>query len=149
MEAYSKRLSKTIRKYRKYKNYSTRGLPDKLGVSVGFINHLENGRNDSFKIDLLLKIVQELSIPLSEISPNKELDLRLLVVSAAGSSRLVFDINDGIIKETENLLPDVKDLIAEILELITSYNQNTKAANIIINHLLSEVRLWKDIKDIV
>lgn len=149
MEAYNKKLGQVVRKYRKAKNYSTQCLADRLGVSVGFINHLENGRNDSFKIDLLLEIVQELSIPLSEISPNRDLDLRLLADSAAGSGKLIFDINNGTIKEIENLIPEVKNLISEILELVTSYNQNTKATNIIINHLLSEVRLLKDIKDIV
>jgi|GEM_PF-1734332 len=58
-----KQFGKIVRKYRKQKNYSTQKLAEILNVSTGLINNIENGKNDVFKLDLFISLVEELEIP--------------------------------------------------------------------------------------
>jgi ribosome-binding protein aMBF1 (putative translation factor) len=39
-------LGTVIKNHRKYKDLTTQQLTDKLNVSAGFINNMENARND-------------------------------------------------------------------------------------------------------
>ena len=58
---------KIIKLNRKAKGYSTQELAKLLDVSPGFINNIENAKNDSFNIELLYKISAVLSIPITDI----------------------------------------------------------------------------------
>ncbi len=58
---------KIIKLNRKAKGYSTQELAKLLDVSPGFINNIENAKNDSFNIELLYKISSVLSIPITDI----------------------------------------------------------------------------------
>ena len=58
------KLGNLIRTNRKYKKYSTKELADKLQVSSGLINNIENGKTDSFNLALLnnLSAILEINI---------------------------------------------------------------------------------------
>lgn len=52
-----------VRKYRKEKGYSTQKLAELLGVSVGLVNNIENGKSDVFKLEVLSQLFKILQIP--------------------------------------------------------------------------------------
>ena len=58
------KLGNLIRTNRKYNKYSTKELADKLQVSSGLINNIENGKTDSFNLALLnnLSAILEINI---------------------------------------------------------------------------------------
>ena len=55
-------LGNLIRYSRKDKHFSTQELADKLKVSAGLINNIENAKNDSFNLELLLNLSSILNI---------------------------------------------------------------------------------------
>lgn len=56
------KLGNLIRTNRKYKKYSTKELADKLQVSSGLINNIENAKTDSFNLTLLNNLSTTLEI---------------------------------------------------------------------------------------
>lgn len=58
------KLGNLIRTNRKYNKYSTKELADKLQVSSGLINNIENAKTDSFNLALLnnLSAILEINI---------------------------------------------------------------------------------------
>jgi len=64
-------IGNLIKEKRRLKGYSTQELAEKLGVSAGFINNLENGKNDSFNLHLLGNLCSLLDVsPISFIFNN-------------------------------------------------------------------------------
>lgn len=67
-----------IREKRKESGFSTKELADKLGVSVGLLNNIENSKNDTFHLELLISISTLLNIDIfqliSSINDNKSKD---------------------------------------------------------------------------
>lgn len=59
-------LGKQVKRYRKEKKLSTSELAERLEISTGLLNNIENYRHDVFKLQLLNKIIDEL-----ELSPNE------------------------------------------------------------------------------
>ena len=49
----NKHLGNLIRSKRKYCGYSTQELADKIGISAGSINNIENAKTDTFNLKLL------------------------------------------------------------------------------------------------
>jgi len=70
MDPIIKELGENVRKYRKQKNLTTAELAQEVGVSAGLINNLENAKNDIFRINLLLKLLNQLDIPLEKLIPS-------------------------------------------------------------------------------
>jgi len=56
------KLGNLIRTNRKYNKYSTKELADKLQVSSGLINNIENAKTDSFNLTLLNNLSTTLEI---------------------------------------------------------------------------------------
>jgi len=69
-------LGKNIRKYRMIKELSTPELANRLNISTGLVNNIENGRHDVFKLELLLNIMKELDVSLGELLQLDAIDIR-------------------------------------------------------------------------
>lgn len=61
-------LGQTIKKYRHKKSYTILELADILKISTGLLSNIENGKSNSFQLNLLNNIINELDIPLSELN---------------------------------------------------------------------------------
>ncbi|WDC83744.1 helix-turn-helix transcriptional regulator [Caloramator sp. mosi_1] len=66
MDNIQKEFGNMVRKYRKEKGYSTQKLAELLGISVGLLNNIENGKSDVFKLEVLSQIFYQLNIPILE-----------------------------------------------------------------------------------
>ena len=66
-----------IRSKRKEKGYSTQELAKLLNVSPGLINNIENGKTDTFNLELLHKISDILNISSSNIISDNIKDITL------------------------------------------------------------------------
>lgn len=62
MNEQIKNLGRLIRMRRLEKNLSTNQLHEKLGISSGLINNIENGKTDYFNLALMEKLCNELDI---------------------------------------------------------------------------------------
>ena len=107
-----RRIGVKIRESRKKKGYSTGDLSDKLNVSVGLINNLENGRNDVFKIKLLTNICKELDIKVEELLEINEFKLVNLQID----NSIYIKIKKMIDKKLDNEL-----ITSKTEELLNSY----------------------------
>jgi transcriptional regulator with XRE-family HTH domain len=56
------RIGKLVKERRLSKGYSTQELADKLSVSTGLINNIENSKTDTFNVTLMSKLCSELDI---------------------------------------------------------------------------------------
>lgn len=95
------KLGNLIRTNRKYKKYSTKELADKLQVSSGLINNIENAKTDSFNLALLnnlsttleIDIIDFISLNLNNTNPlsfnNKDIENRYMLL-ASQLNNLVF-----------------------------------------------------------
>ncbi len=133
-------LGTIIKKYRNSKDYSTQDLADKLNVSAGLINNIENARNDVFKLELLMNVVKELDIPTREIL----------------TSILIPHHNNTDAEKDTVTADELKTITDKYLDLIFSrftitlsqYEDKAKAAELIANHLLEELNSIKEIKNL-
>lgn len=69
MESYYINLGNLIKEKRLQKGLNTQQLADILGVSIGFLNNLENAKTDTFNVDLILKLYNTLDISLFNFLP--------------------------------------------------------------------------------
>lgn len=92
------KLGNLIRTNRKYKKYSTKELADKLQVSSGLINNIENAKTDSFNLTLLnnlsttleIDIINFISLNLNNTNlsfsnfstDNKDIEDKYIVISS-------------------------------------------------------------------
>lgn len=137
-------LGETIRKYRKLKDYSTQYLANKLNISVGLLNNIENGRTDAFQLGLLNKIIDELEIPLSEIK----------IVSDISYAPQVQSFEDSIVIEVQSCvqLDDLtckylKSIIKAYLNTLKFYNFDESKIKLLSEHLLNELSFSKSLGD--
>ncbi|MEJ8554836.1 helix-turn-helix domain-containing protein [Tepidibacter sp. Z1-5] len=140
-------LGNTIRNYRKSKNYSTAQLADKLNVSAGLINNLENSRNDVFRIELLTSLIKELDIPLEELFQLDPINIRPLHINNEGSlyiKKLDTESEDIInfINHSTNLV------IRSLLSTISEYDSNKQAIEYITQDIISHLQILRNLKNI-
>lgn len=88
------KLGNLIRTNRKYNKYSTKELADKLQVSSGLINNIENGKTDSFNLALLnnlsttleIDIIDFISLNLNNTNPlsfnNKDIENKYMLLTS-------------------------------------------------------------------
>jgi transcriptional regulator with XRE-family HTH domain len=148
MDAYSKKLGDTIKKYRKNKDYSTKALADKLGVSVGFISHLENGKNNSFKIDLLEKLIDALDIPVQELSPSEKFGIEP-IFKGGTKNNVIFSISETETEKSQVMADNLETILNEYLELLMVFNWDQKKIKSITNHIIDEIRFIIKMKDVI
>ncbi|MHC1685824.1 MAG: helix-turn-helix domain-containing protein [Clostridiaceae bacterium] len=132
------KLGQTVKKYRKTKKLSTQELASRLGVSTGFINHMENGINDTFKLKLLKNLIETLDIPFEEI-----INVSSPIITTSQNKDLVISIPKEVLEATTILNNDLLNTINEYIEVISLANKNKDLINIINIHINSYLKTIK------
>ena len=122
----NKNLGDLIRYKRKDCGYSTQELADKIGVSAGSINNIENAKTDTFN----LKLLNDLS---------DALDIDLCLALSKKNTNQNYSINT--IRINEDIANKHNELIYKLTSLI---NNNSNKINTIclLDKLLNEIKYF-------
>ena len=146
MSAIYKNIGETIRNYRKSKNYSTAELAERLNVSAGFINNLENARNDVFKIELLNSIMKELDIPLEEFFKLEPINMRWLYVDTKHKSLQVHKVDNDSKEDLYILNKNLNSVVRSFLATIDEYGCKKEAIEEITKSTNSHLEAMRSLK---
>ena len=122
----NKHLGNLIRSKRKYCGYSTQELADKIGISAGSINNIENAKTDTFN----LKLLNDLS---------NALDTDLYLALSQNTQNKNYSFNN--LQPTEDISNKHDELIYKLTSLI---NSNTNKINIaiLLDKLINEINYF-------
>lgn len=122
----NKNLGDLIRYKRKDCGYSTQELADKIGVSAGSINNIENAKTDTFN----LKLLNDLS---------DALDIDLCLALSKKNTNQNYSINP--IRINEDIANKHNEVIYKLTSLI---NNNSNKINTIclLDKLLNEIKYF-------
>ncbi|MCY6483253.1 helix-turn-helix transcriptional regulator [Clostridium aestuarii] len=143
----NEKLGFTIKKYRKAKNYSTQELAKHLNVSVGFVNHLEHGKNNVFKLNLLMQLINVLDIPLAEIILDKSIQINGLHINPKEKKLEIYLNNKGF-NNIDILTKELNLVINSFLETISEYEYTPEAIKAISTHTVEEMKYIKQLKNL-
>lgn len=131
-----------IRKYRKQKNYSTYEFAKRIGVSAGLINNIENGKNDVFKLELLIKIANDLDLTLSDLLDITSLGIETIDINSNFST----DVNNSVSEENAALINSyINQIIQTYLTCILNHGCNEKVIKSVGNHIIDDINFIKKI----
>lgn len=122
----NKHLGNLIRSKRKYCGYSTQELADKIGISAGSINNIENAKTDTFN----LKLLNDLS---------NALDIDLYQALSQNTQNKNYSFNN--LQPTEDISNKHDELLYKLTSLI---NSNTNKINIaiLLDKLINEINYF-------
>lgn len=122
----NKHLGNLIRSKRKYCGYSTQELADKIGISAGSINNIENAKTDTFN----LKLLNDLS---------NALDIDLYLALSQNTQNKNYSFNNP--QPTEDISNKHDELLYKLTNLI---NSNTNKINIaiLLDKLINEINYF-------
>lgn len=122
----NKHLGNLIRSKRKYCGYSTQELADKIGISAGSINNIENAKTDTFN----LKLLNDLS---------NALDIDLYLALSQNTQNKNYSFNNP--QPTEDISNKHDELLYKLTSLI---NSNTNKINIaiLLDKLINEINYF-------
>ena len=122
----NKHLGNLIRSKRKYCGYSTQELADKIGISAGSINNIENAKTDTFN----LKLLNDLS---------NALDIDLYLALSQNTQNKNYSFNN--LNPTEDISNKHDELLYKLTSLI---NRNTNKINIaiLLDKLINEINYF-------
>lgn len=122
----NKHLGNLIRSKRKYCGYSTQELADKIGISAGSINNIENAKTDTFN----LKLLNDLS---------NALDIDLYLALSQNTQNKNYSFNN--LHPTEDISNKHDELLYKLTSLI---NSNTNKINIaiLLDKLINEINYF-------
>lgn len=122
----NKQLGNLIRSKRKYCGYSTQELADKIGISAGSINNIENAKTDTFN----LKLLNDLS---------NALDIDLYLVLSQNTQNKNYSFNN--LQPTKDISNKHDELLYKLTSLI---NSNTNKINIaiLLDKLINEINYF-------
>lgn len=122
----NKHLGNLIRSKRKYCGYSTQELADKIGISAGSINNIENAKTDTFN----LKLLNDLS---------NALDIDLYLALSKNTQNKNYSFNN--LNPTEDISNKHDELLYKLTRLI---NSNTNKINmaILLDKLINEINYF-------
>ena len=122
----NKHLGNLIRSKRKYCGYSTQELADKIGISAGSINNIENAKTDTFN----LKLLNDLS---------NALDTDLYLALSQNTQNKNYSFNNP--QPTEDISNKHDELLYKLTSLI---NSNTNKINIaiLLDKLINEINYF-------
>jgi len=132
MEDLIIRIGKLVKEKRLDKEYSTQELAEKLTVSAGLVNNIENGRTDTFNIALMEKLCSTLDIDV----------LSLLADRTAHISKLLNNSHEI----PENLSEQINRLTDEYIKVAINLNFNDKKLETILNKLIYELNYISEIE---
>lgn len=140
------KLGNIIRHYRKSKNYSTAEIAEKLNISAGLINNLENGRNDVFKLELLSDFFTELNIPIEELFELIPTNLKLIYFE---NKHLHIQKNNWESNENIELIKYNLDFIIKYyINTVYEYNCNKDAVENITKNIIINLETIKNLNRI-
>ena len=122
----NKHLGNLIRSKRKYCGYSTQELADKIGISAGSINNIENAKTDTFN----LKLLNDLS---------NALDIDLYLVLSQNTQNKNYSFNN--LNPTEDISNKHDELLYKLTSLINS-NTNKINISILLDKLINEINYF-------
>lgn len=122
----NKHLGNLLRSKRKYCGYSTQELADKIGISAGSINNIENAKTDTFN----LKLLNDLS---------NALDIDLYQALSQNTQNKNYSFNN--LQSTEDISNKHDELLYKLTSLI---NSNTNKINIaiLLDKLINEINYF-------
>lgn len=122
----NKHLGNLIRSKRKYCGYSTQELADKIGISAGSINNIENAKTDTFN----LKLLNDLS---------NALDIDLYLAISQNTQNKNYSFNN--LNPTEDISNKHDELLYKLTSLINS-NTNKINISILLDKLINEINYF-------
>lgn len=122
----NKHLGNLIRSKRKYCGYSTQELVDKIGISAGSINNIENAKTDTFNLQLLNDL-------------SNALDIDLYLALSQNTQNKNYSFNN--LHPTEDISNKHDELLYKLTSLI---NSNTNKINIaiLLDKLINEINYF-------
>ena len=122
----NKHLGNLIRTKRKYCGYSTQELADKIGISAGSINNIENAKTDTFNLQLLNDL-------------SNALDIDLYLALSQNTQNKNYSFNNP--QPTEDISNKHDELLYKLTSLI---NSNTNKINIaiLLDKLINEINYF-------
>lgn len=133
MEELIIRIGKLVKEKRLEKGYSTQELADRLNISAGLVNNIENGKTDTFNLALMERLSSTLNIEI----------ISLLDTNAKDFSRL---LNLSSYDVPENLSKQINILTEEYIKTAIKLNFNNKKLALMLNKLLSEINFIFEIE---
>ena len=127
----NKHLGNLIRSKRKYCGYSTQELADKIGISAGSINNIENAKTDTFNLQLLNDL-------------SNALDIDLYLALSQNTQNKNYSFNN--LQPTEDISNKHDELLYKLTSLI---NSNTNKINIaiLLDKLINEINYFYTLTD--
>lgn len=122
----NKHLGNLIRSKRKYCGYSTQELADKIGISAGSINNIENAKTDTFNLQLLNDL-------------SNALDIDLYLALSQNTQNKNYSFNNP--QPTEDISNKHDELLYKLTNLINS-NTNKINISILLDKLINEINYF-------
>ena len=126
------KLGNLIRTNRKYKKYSTKELADKLQVSSGFINNIENAKTDSFNLTLL-----------NNLSTTLEIDMIDFISLNLNNSNL---LSSNFSIDNKNIEDKYIAISSQLNSLVFSNKLDDNTVIILLDKLLIELNYFDSLK---
>ncbi|MCT4621586.1 MAG: helix-turn-helix domain-containing protein [Marinisporobacter sp.] len=138
MNKLFKDFGKKVKKYRKAKGYSTSEIAGRLGVSVGLINNIENGKTDTFKLELLVNLSKELDIPINTFLKSTPIEIKHLIINSH-STNVIIDQLDHISDETISyIVHHINILNSYFIDSISQHDYSKESIETISNHIIEQ-----------
>ncbi|WP_195955381.1 helix-turn-helix domain-containing protein [Clostridium saudiense] len=126
------KLGNLIRTNRKYKKYSTKELADKLQVSSGLINNIENAKTDSFNLTLL-----------NNLSTTLEIDMIDFISLNLNNSNL---LSSNFSIDNKNIEDKYIAISSQLNSLVFSNKLDDNTVIILLDKLLIELNYFDSLK---
>jgi transcriptional regulator with XRE-family HTH domain len=127
-----------IRQHRATKGYSTQELAQRLDVSVGRINNIENAKNDVFEFELLLALINELDMSLFEVF--EDYTPKVETKNINGNSIISIELNSTTSTDTLVVLKEYISKISTLfVKLCADKGNDNKFIKILSNHIVDEL----------
>jgi transcriptional regulator with XRE-family HTH domain len=147
MSTIHEKLGILIKTHRKQKSYSTKELASKLNVSAGFINNLENAKNDAFKLEILIQILKELDIPLNQLFLNTYLDSTLMN-SGMENNRIEVPLQQRGLNCSPTIQSHIEQIVDLFIEVSYKFDCDDTAMKKIKTHIIEQLNFIKNLKDL-
>lgn len=125
------RIGKLVKEKRLEREFSTQCLAEKLDVSAGLINNIENGKTDTFNVVLMNKLCSTLGIDIISLLANKVDD--------------VLDLHNISRDMPVELSVYTEKLIHEYARAAIELNFNSSKLETLLNKLIYEINFVVDI----
>lgn len=135
-----------VREYRKKKDLTTLELAEQLNISSGLLNNIENGKSDSFQLELLNKMVQVLDVPIKEVPIFYDYNGELTVVQNDGN--LCIEANLSNIKSKESFQNFVEEFIKMYMEFLPMVKDEEEFNKLMLNQIKLNIETCFKVKKI-